>query len=160
MSRSYDHKFDQGKLRYDLLPWDCVEQVVDILTYGAKKYEAEDWKIVDDASNRYFSALLRHLIAYKQGEDTDQESGKLHLAHVATNALFLLWFNMQKNNQTTIKNYREYYSINNQAVACASCGISLSNKPGAIFPYIKPMILFCSTKCREEYNAKSTNNSS
>jgi hypothetical protein len=94
--RSFERKFDNGKLQWDLLPWDSVEQIVDILTYGAEKYSAESWKLVDDASNRYFAALLRHLIAYKQGEDVDQESGKLHLAHVATNALFLLWFNMQE----------------------------------------------------------------
>jgi len=96
MSRSYERKFDQGKLRYDLLPWDSVEQVVDILTYGAEKYDAESWQLVDDANNRYFAALLRHLIAWKQGEITDEESGRLHLAHVATNALFLLWFNLQE----------------------------------------------------------------
>ena len=94
--RDYSRKFDNGKLRWELLPWDSVEKVVDILTYGAEKYEEESWKKVDDAENRYFAALLRHLIAYKQGRDIDSESGKLHLAHAATNALFLLWFNLYK----------------------------------------------------------------
>jgi hypothetical protein len=128
MSRSYDHKFDQGKLRYDLLPWDCVEQVVDILTYGAEKYAAEDWKIVDDAKNRYFSALLRHLVAYKQGEDLDQESGKLHLAHMATNALFLLWFNMQKKEDIeTVKATGSYQ------ITCSICNKKIKVKPGSVY---------------------------
>jgi len=98
MSRSYERKFDYGKTRWDLIPWDCVEQVAEILTFGADKYDANSWQKVDDAESRYFSALLRHLIAYQQGEDLDQESGKLHLSHVATNALFLLWFNLAKIN--------------------------------------------------------------
>ena len=94
--RSFERKFDNGKLRWDLLPWNSVEQIVDVLTYGEDKYSEDSWKQVDDAENRYFAALMRHLIAYKQGEDVDQESGRLHLAHVATNALFLLWFNKQE----------------------------------------------------------------
>ena len=95
MSRNFERKFDSGKLRWDLLPWDSVEDVVDVLTYGEAKYSADSRQKVDDGQNRYFSALLRHLIAYKQGEDLDPESKKLHLAHVATNALFLLWFNKE-----------------------------------------------------------------
>jgi hypothetical protein len=120
MSRSYEHKFDQGKTRWDLLPWECVEQVAEILTYGADKYAAEDWKVVDDAESRYFSALLRHLIAYKQGEDLDNESGKLHLAHMATNALFLLWFNMQKK-KFKVDNY-----------VCSICGKVILPNPGEL----------------------------
>jgi len=134
MSRSYERKFDNGKLRWDLLPWDSVEQIVDILTYGEKKYDADSWKLVDDAENRYFSALLRHLIAYKQGEDIDQESSKLHLAHVATNALFLLWFNMQRD-------------MSNQSyIECSICGEFDYFKPGAIYSVDKNQKYSCN-KC-------------
>lgn len=93
-------KLDQGKLMWDLLPYDAVEQIVDILTFGAEKYGADSWKTVDDAKNRYFAALMRHLVEYKKGNLIDDESGKSHLAHAATNAIFLLWLN--KNSDDTI----------------------------------------------------------
>ena len=35
-------KYDQGKLRYDLMPAKVLEQVVDVLTYGANKYTTKD----------------------------------------------------------------------------------------------------------------------
>lgn len=39
-------KYDQGKLRYDLLPWSAVAEVVKVLGYGAAKYSAK-LEIVD-----------------------------------------------------------------------------------------------------------------
>lgn len=94
--RGDETKFDGGKLLWDLLPWDAVEKVVEIQTYGADKYTEDGWKTVPNAERRYFAALMRHLVAEKNGETYDKESGNLHLAHVATNALFLLWFKLQK----------------------------------------------------------------
>ena len=31
-------KFDDGKLRYDLLPFSVIDELVNILTFGAAKY--------------------------------------------------------------------------------------------------------------------------
>jgi len=90
---STGRKNDEGKLRMDLLPFESLEKVAEVLTYGAEKYADNNWKFVPDAVQRYEAALLRHLSAYKKGEQRDQESGLSHLAHLATNALFLLWFN-------------------------------------------------------------------
>jgi hypothetical protein len=84
-------KDDRGKARWDLLPLDAVEGIVDVLTYGASKYAPEGWRSVPDAGDRYLAALLRHLAAWRGGERLDQESGLPHLAHVACNAVFLVW---------------------------------------------------------------------
>lgn len=90
-------KFDSDKRQWWYL-WQFlpeVEQLVDILQYGGEKYPAEDgsnWRRVEGANKRYTSALMRHLSAYLQGEKVDPESGKSHLAHMITNALFLMWF--------------------------------------------------------------------
>jgi hypothetical protein len=90
-------KYDSGKRQWWYM-WQFLpelEQVTDILTFGDKKYPAEDgsnWRLVDNAERRYTSALMRHLSAYLQGEKVDAESGKSHLAHMITNALFLMWF--------------------------------------------------------------------
>lgn len=89
--RNQKHKRDAGKARWDCLPWRAVSLVVDVLTFGAAKYGAHSWRDVDDAPNRYFAALQRHLTArYVEGEVNDPESGLPHLAQVACNALFLL----------------------------------------------------------------------
>ena len=85
-------KYDDGKLEWDLLPYEELEQVVAILTFGAKKYSPDNWKKVPDAQRRYFNAMMRHIIAWKCGEEIDPESGKSHLAHAICNAMFLMWF--------------------------------------------------------------------
>lgn len=83
-------KQDDGKPLWNLLPWKAVGLVVDVLTYGAKKYSPDNWRDVPEGKERYLSAALRHLSAYAQGEDIDAESGLPHLAHAATCILFML----------------------------------------------------------------------
>ena len=68
-----DLKYDQGKVRMDLLPFDCLTEIAKVLTYGAVKYEANSWQTVKDNYNRYRGSLLRHLSAMEAGEDIDPE---------------------------------------------------------------------------------------
>ena len=84
-------KYDTGKLRWDLLPVECVEEVVKILTFGAEKYAPNNWQLVDNANERYYAALMRHIIAWRKGELLDPESGLSHLSHAACNVVFLMW---------------------------------------------------------------------
>jgi hypothetical protein len=82
-------KFDGGKLQYGLVPPNALEATVEILTFGAEKYEPDNWKKVPDAKRRYFDAAQRHLWAWKSGEQNDQETGKNHLAHALCCLMFL-----------------------------------------------------------------------
>lgn len=82
-------KFDENKLRWDLLPYDVIEECVKILTFGAKKYGPNNWQMVE--TKRYIAALMRHLVAHFKGEKYDDESGLLHLSHALTNIVFLIW---------------------------------------------------------------------
>jgi len=82
-------KFDGGKLEYGLLPPLALEETVKVLTFGAQKYERDNWQKVPDAKRRYFDALQRHVWAWKQGEQIDQESGIHHLAHAMCCLMFL-----------------------------------------------------------------------
>ena len=84
-------KFDKDKPKWNLLPWDELEDVVQVLTFGAKKYAPDNWKFVDDANNRYMDAAMRHLVAHQQGEQRDAESGESHIAHAMCCLLFMLW---------------------------------------------------------------------
>ena len=82
-------KFDGGKPMYGLLPPRALRATVDVLTFGAQKYEIDNWKFVEDSERRYFDAAQRHLWAWKEGESTDRESGLHHLAHAICCLMFL-----------------------------------------------------------------------
>lgn len=84
-------KYDQEKPRWSLLPWKETEQVVQVLTHGSKKYDDFNWQKVPNARDRYFSAAMRHLIAWKNNEKMDGETKLPHLASVICNILFLMW---------------------------------------------------------------------
>lgn len=83
-------KFDLGKPRYDLVPWDALEEVVRVLNYGAQKYDPRNWE-KGTAWSRMFSAGIRHDADFWQKlQDIDPESGLPHLAHGICCRLFLL----------------------------------------------------------------------
>lgn len=84
-------KYDNGKTRYSLVPVKALEGVAKVLTFGANKYSANSWQLIDDTS-RYMDALLRHIEAVRNGQTHDEDSGLQHMAHVATNAMFLFEF--------------------------------------------------------------------
>lgn len=80
------------KLRWDLLPMSEIEDIVKLYHRGAKKYKPDSWKQLNDGFNRYRAALLRHMMAYLNGERYDKETGSNHLTAVAWNAIAMLWF--------------------------------------------------------------------
>lgn len=85
-------KDDRGKNRLDLIEPEFIEGIGEVLTFGAAKYEPNNWQNVVDAEDRYYAAALRHLMAWRRGEVVDEESGLSHLKHAATNLMFLLHF--------------------------------------------------------------------
>ena len=93
---SVGHKDDQEKNRLDLIEPEFIEGVGKVLTFGADKYEPNNWQKVDDAENRYYAAAMRHLMAWRKGERTDPESGISHLYHVACNIMFLQYFEREE----------------------------------------------------------------
>jgi len=81
-------RYDQGKLRYDLVqPW-AHEQMIKILTAGSIKYAPRNWE-KGMAWSKVIASLKRHLAEIEKGEDYDLETGELHAAHLACNAHFL-----------------------------------------------------------------------
>lgn len=88
-------KYDGDKPIMSLLPFEALREVAKILTFGAKKYDAHNWR-KGMRWSRIESALLRHYERYAMGEDIDPESGLLHTAHLACNALFLLSYQLLK----------------------------------------------------------------
>lgn len=88
----FDHEKPMPHLVFDSMNLALME-VVKVATFGARKYEPESWKLVDNGSTRYKSALYRHLL---DPQELDEESELDHLAHVAWNALALLQLKMEK----------------------------------------------------------------
>lgn len=84
-------KNDTGKLRYDLVPPEAMEQFVAVLTYGAEKYSSRNWEKGIKFS-RVYAALQRHLSYFWSGYDTDGESNLPALAHAICCAMFLLTY--------------------------------------------------------------------
>ena len=82
-------KYDIGKLRLDLLPFDALEEVGRVLTTGADKYGDRNWERGMSWS-RLLGAALRHIFAWAMRSGPDAESGRSHLAHAACCVLFLL----------------------------------------------------------------------
>ncbi len=83
-------KFDSGKPDYSLLPPNALEDVVKVLTIGAKKYDRHNWKKLDNINDRYFAAAQRHLWALQRGETFDDETGIHHGAHAICCMMFLV----------------------------------------------------------------------
>ncbi len=86
-------KYDQGKNRWDLIPYGALEEVTKVYTGGAGKYE--DWNWAKGIKySRIFAALLRHLISFWwQKQRSNEEDFGLHpLSHVVWCALTLLHY--------------------------------------------------------------------
>jgi hypothetical protein len=81
-------KKDEGKPRWELVPYDAIRGIAEILTIGAQKYDARNWERGLNYG-RVYGAILRHITAWWQGEDRDTESGKSHLDHALTELMFL-----------------------------------------------------------------------
>src|SRR5439155_14372890 len=75
------------KPRFDLIPFEFLESIAEVLSAGAVKYGPYNWKrgrkdFFLDAWNHAFV----HLQKFKEG-DTSED----HLGHLACNVAFLVW---------------------------------------------------------------------
>lgn len=70
----------------------AISLVAEVSAFGASKYAWKGWESVPDGYNRYSDAMVRHLGYEGQGEVLDPDSGLLHAAHAAWNALARLEF--------------------------------------------------------------------
>jgi hypothetical protein len=84
-------KDNVNKPRLDLVPSLPLFRAGEVLAFGARKYKPHNWRLGLSWLETYGS-LQRHLAAWLDGEDLDQESGMHHLAHATCQMLFLAEF--------------------------------------------------------------------
>lgn len=87
-------KYDKGKPSIARLPSRAVFEIGRVFKHGAEKYD-ETNNLCDNnwrhgmRWSRLLDAALRHVFAFKQGEDLDMDSGLSHLAHAAASLMML-----------------------------------------------------------------------
>lgn len=91
---SEGRKDDGGKDPWDLLPWDAVRCIVRVFDFGARKYAPRNWE-KGMAWSRCYSALMRHMTAWWEGERQDPETGMSHLWHAGCCILFLIAYELR-----------------------------------------------------------------
>lgn len=82
-------KHDDEKVPLELIPPEALIEIAKVLGFGAKKYDAHNWRNGFKWS-RLLGAALRHIVAYIGGENKDPESGLSHLAHAGCCIMFLI----------------------------------------------------------------------
>jgi hypothetical protein len=92
-------KFDSEKPKMYLLPPKALIEVSKVLTFGAEKYDEENWRKLDNLQNRYTGGALRHLFAHMDGELNDPETNYSHLAHAICCLLFKLEIELEKDSK-------------------------------------------------------------
>ena len=83
-------KFDSEKPKMYLLPPKATVEVAKVLTFGAAKYDEENWRYLADAQKRYSGGALRHIFSHLDGELKDPETNCSHLAHAICCLMFKL----------------------------------------------------------------------
>jgi hypothetical protein len=89
-------RYNSGKRKWSLLHFKSLEPMIEVLEFGAKKYEPKNWQRGLDKSE-VLESLQRHLASLFDGEDLDKESGIHHIGHIMCNAMFYSYFMQQEN---------------------------------------------------------------
>lgn len=99
-------RFNSGKRKWSLVDWKSLEPMVEVLEFGAKKYD--DWNWANGLkTTEVCESLLRHVFAYLNGEDNDPESGITHIGHIQCNAMFLSYMAQNRKDLDTRHNIKK-----------------------------------------------------
>lgn len=103
-------KYDGEKPKMHLLPPKAITEVAKVLTFGAQKYDEENWRKLDNLQARYSSGALRHIFAHLDGESLDPESGLSHLAHAICCLIFKLEIELEESQKAETRKHNRYES--------------------------------------------------
>lgn len=96
-------KHDQGKPDYSYISRELMDEMARVREFGAIKYSRDNWRN-GFKYQRSIAAALRHIFAFKDGEDLDHESGLTHIGHALCCLEHLLYdFKHHKHNDDRFK---------------------------------------------------------
>lgn len=84
-------KKDEGKPAIDLIDPHFIEGVAQVLTFGAKKYEPDNWQ-KGMYVGKAIAGVLRHVYARLRGEIHDPETQLPHMYHAACGLMFVAYY--------------------------------------------------------------------
>lgn len=96
-------RFNQGKIQFNLIPWQWTFELGRIFTKGAEKYAPNNWKKSlntpdhDQFVEDRLGSLQRHLCESMKGVLIDAETGCYHMALVGWNALCIFYYQLNDN---------------------------------------------------------------
>jgi hypothetical protein len=93
---------NEGRGRFDLLPYEAIEALAKWYEEGAKKYEDRNWEKGMPFS-RYVGSAFRHLLAFMMGKEDED-----HLAACAWNCFAIM--HHQELGQTELDDMPHYLS--------------------------------------------------
>lgn len=96
MGKETAARFSTGKIRYDLIPPNSLEELAKVYTYGTRKYSDDNWWKGLKWKKDVFGCILRHVWKWFRGEKCDDESGLHHLSHAAWNCFTLMEYERNK----------------------------------------------------------------
>ncbi|MEA3242316.1 MAG: dATP/dGTP diphosphohydrolase domain-containing protein [Pseudomonadota bacterium] len=87
-TRGDRHNAGKPKLSLVLEAPNALAGIASVLEDGIAEYGRKNWK-KGLLFTEILDSLIRHTVAYNNGEDLDPKSGKHHTYHIGCNALFL-----------------------------------------------------------------------
>ena len=126
-----------NKLDITAMPIVPLGEIAAVFQFGAVKYGRLNFRDCSFQAERrvYINAALRHLFAYAEGEDYDQETGISHLSHAVAGLMILRDCEMRGQIHREITNERaghspDWLSKANKAVQLALANLKLRQSKG------------------------------
>lgn len=86
-------RYNEGKPEFHHLSPEFLMEMMDLMTKSADKYGDLNWALGQKLTTP-LNSMMRHYLYFSMCKDTDKESGKSHLLHIAANAM-IAWYSLE-----------------------------------------------------------------
>jgi hypothetical protein len=85
------YKETEGKLPWDLMPMEPINEILRVYQFGAEYYGERNWE-KGISWRKAAASIFRHATEFVLGSDKDEKSGLHPLAHAAWWCIALMWY--------------------------------------------------------------------